>query len=364
MRKNYFYWLLAISTLLFVFASCKKDNEDKKAEYADYSCLIVNQGNFTEKNGSISYYREADNSIANKAFSAANQRDLAAFVESAAVYDTLALIICNTPDKIEMINVHTAKANSAPIEGADVITPRYAVINNKYAYVSCWGLPVQDGWWDEEHLYPRYIYPDSYILKIDIKTKSIIKKIPCGNEAEGLLLYNNKLYAAVDGGIEIYNTDNDSKIKTVNNQSLYGQARHMVIDKNAKIWYSVESAGFALLDPVSETIEYEYSNYSIGASFCVNKQKDKLVFYAITWGQPNVSEVYTLNVDSKTVSGNAIFNGEYFNGIAANPFTGMLYTAEMHGFTTNSTLKIFTEQGATTNNEVRAGIAASRFVFF
>ncbi|MDR1055678.1 MAG: hypothetical protein LBL90_07635 [Prevotellaceae bacterium] len=365
-RSKLNYWGLILIVSLFAFASCSDDDpipnppEPEKPPYYDYTCIVVNQGNYTEANGTIAYYRESDNKVVVNAFQKANDRYLGSIVESVAVHDTIALVMCNNSDKIEIIDVRSAKIYVDPIKGDDVVTPRYAVMNDKYAYVSCWGK------------YENYTYPNSYLLKIDLNTKEIVKKIKCGDEAEGVLLVGNKLYVAVSGGIEVYDTSSDTKTGSINNKTMYGSAKQMRIDKNNKMWYSVinyieSPQGIIVADLSTLTVEKEILVEGfMGSHFCLNKDKTKVYFYSYTndenWAQ-ETSSVYTIEVTTKTISENPVFEGEYFYGLDVNPQSGLFYTAEVYGFTANSKVMLFNESG-TVSKEFTAGVGACRFVFY
>lgn len=358
--KNKVLNLFLLATLIVAFISCSNnDSPQPSDDYSDYSCIIVNQGNYSEKNGSISYYRERDNTIVNGAFKRANGRNLAALVESATIGNNVALLMCNAPDKIEIIDVRTAKVLSAPIQGSDVVNPRYAVINGNYAYVTCWNLP-KEGDWNEEWQAYEYIYPDSYILKIDLTTKSILKKIDCGDECEGITVINNKLFVAVSGGVDVFSTETDAKVSTIKYKTFTGKSKHLAIDNTNKLWVSVVENGFIVVDLANLTVNDEVDFPTVGY-FCMNKAKDKVVSLSEV-GYKSKS-IYTIDVSNRKVSEKPIFEGDDFYGVGVNPQTDVLYTAEIYGFTANSTLKIFNSKGSLLN-QTSAGMAASRFMFF
>ena len=359
-KKSLLHLLLALSAFVFVFVSCSDDNDDPEY-FGDYTSIVVNQGNLSEKNGSISYYRESDNAIANGVFKKANGREFASIIESATVSGTTAFIICNEPSKIEIIDVNTAKTLSAPIEADGLATPRYAVISGDYIYVSCWGEKQ-----------PDYTFVNPCVLKIKISSKEIIKKIDYAADSypEGLLLMGNKLYVAINGGVDVYDTTTDTKINTISFTSLSGKACQFAIDKNGMIWCSVENydmtndkKGIVVLSPQDLTVVNEIAGYNVSGQISINKAKDKVIFYSIVYGDKNKSSVYTIDIETKTVTEEPLFEGEYFYGINVNPKTGIFYTAEVFGFTGNSMLKTFNEQGALVK-QAEAGVGACRFVFF
>ncbi len=359
-----------VAAAVFV-TSCTKDDVPTPDAIKNYSGLIVNQGNYTEKNGSLSLYNEVDNSVKNMAYESANKKQaLAALVESFVHNGKTGLVICNSPDKIEVVGMDSLQW-LATIKGTDVVVPRYGVISGSYAYVTCWGNAEVVGQYPGG--YDIYAYPNSYLLKIDMNSKSIVKKIACGGDAEGIALYNGKLYVAVTDGIKVFNTSTDAEEAYVKHTTFFGSAKHIAIDKNGMLWYSVASEGFgeglAVMNTATNTMEKEMSIQNIDGMSCqiaVTKNKSKVLYFTneidASW-TPLKSEIYAIDVDTKTVATTPIYSGKQLNGVAVNPVTGNIYTAEIWNYSTNSTLTVLREDGTLLNSKA-VGVAASRFIFF
>ena len=120
-----FLWAaIACMTLL---SSCDKEEESRDRERNTderYSCLIINQGNYSESNGSISIINK-DEKIENQVYKESNGEPLASIIESAVDCGSTWALLCNNEDKVEIIDKITFKTK-ATIK--DIPTPRYGVV--------------------------------------------------------------------------------------------------------------------------------------------------------------------------------------------------------------------------------------------
>jgi len=75
--------------------------------------FIVNEGNFSLGNASLTYFNMDQNIIYNDVFKAANNQDLGDTANEILISDTLAFIVVSLSDKIEIINTKTfSKVNT------------------------------------------------------------------------------------------------------------------------------------------------------------------------------------------------------------------------------------------------------------
>ena len=93
---------LALFTL-----GCNKEEQELQTTY-DYSCLIINQGNFSEANGELSLLG-ANGEIKNQVYQTSNQWALASIIESAIGYKNHWILFCSNEDKIEIIDQQELK---------------------------------------------------------------------------------------------------------------------------------------------------------------------------------------------------------------------------------------------------------------
>ena len=165
-----FLTFLLASTLFF--SSCDKSDENQPQLKG---AIIANAGNFGAANGSISLYDETTGDISNGVVKNANDNgEIGASIESVFVDGQTGYIMCNTPDKIEIIDVGTFKYKNNPITG--LVNPRNMAVLGGKGYVTCWG-PYEDD----------YSLKNSYVAIIDLKTNEVTKKVPTAPGPRALL---------------------------------------------------------------------------------------------------------------------------------------------------------------------------------
>ena len=99
-----------ILILLFVL-SCKKDpsssEEGQQPQRILNGVFILNEGNFGQTNASMSFYNPEADEIYNEVFKTTNGKELGSIAQSIAFLDSIALIVINGSDKVEVINAST-----------------------------------------------------------------------------------------------------------------------------------------------------------------------------------------------------------------------------------------------------------------
>src|SRR6218665_419744 len=174
--------LAAITALLFV--SCSDDDSDagRRAPLGsyDYGVLVLNEGNFTSDNASVSYISEDFSVVQNDVFSIVNDEDLGDVAQSIGFYNELAYIVVNNSNSIQVVNRYTFKKVSKIT--ADINNPRYIAFANGKGYVTNWGDPTNTN--------------DDYVAVINLSTNAVSSKIPVVEGPERILENAGKLYVS------------------------------------------------------------------------------------------------------------------------------------------------------------------------
>ncbi len=351
--------LLAIFTLLAIF-SCTKDNPEWEYQ-PDKKVIVINQGNFTEHSASISIYDEQTGQIQNRVYESVNGVSIGATIISGLISPQMQLmLVCNYPDKIEIADARTMVALFTPItEG--LANPRNAVIDKDRLYVTNWDYDyiVNDiGFWE---------FHKSYVAVYDLNTRTLIKKVAVGTDAEGILFYDSKLYIALKEGVKVLNTTNDllNTITVIKPANVSGGAKYLALDKQNKIWASFPDRGLVKIDPAYNAalgvvdVPVDYMDGYISP----DGTGERILTYNTTFNSsymPEEAGIYAVDTGSGSVS--KIFSGIYFYGVGASPFTGNIYTAEVN-FTSNSLMKIVKPNGTLSGTAV-SGVGTSRYLFF
>ncbi|MDP3453323.1 MAG: hypothetical protein Q8R90_10245 [Bacteroidales bacterium] len=359
MKKNLFRSLMALSAAFVIFSCTKED----KVEIIpmDKKVIVINQGNYTEHSASISLYDEVTGEIQNRVFENANGISIGATIISGTVSpDKKAYLICNNPDKIEIIDSKTGKVASSPITDG-LASPRSAVIFNGRIYVTNWDYEyntLPSGFWE---------FPKSYIAIYDLSTRLLIKKVLVGTDAEGLVIYGSRLFVAVKEGIRAFEIagDNLTLINTIKPNGVTGAAKHLTFDKNGRVWASFPDKGLVQADPVTMAVLKVVDvpvDYMDGYITSDNKG-EKILTYNTNFNasyMPEEASIYSVDINSGTVS--KLFSGTYFYGIGVSPSTGNIFTAEV-SFTSNSVMKVVGPDGKL-KSSATAGVGTCRYLFF
>ena len=371
--KKFFRLVVGLLLSVALFSCSKDDDESEKngqsvdALTYEYDALIINQGNYSESNGSVSLWK--NNQVVNQVYENANGGEkLASIIESAVDCGTSWALLCNNADKIEWIDKATFQSVGV-LTG--VATPRYGVVKDGYLYVTS----VTD-WYGS----------DGKVYKINLNSKKIEVTIPVKGQPEGIIEDNGSLYVATAWAYNSTTYSNDSTgvaiVSESDNTVTYcGEAtvsgavsRHIAKAANGNIYLSVSSyyEGNKGLYQLSENdgvktltnhIALEGLNYA-GHIYIV----DNTVYYLTTDNQyggagaaDENNSVVAYNLENATSTKVATGNGFY--GFGVNPKTLEIYTANSEGFITNSIFYLYKNGSAVETGEQLAGVGACRFYF-
>jgi len=207
------YFILVF--LYVVVLSCTKIPGNQKGSFLTGSgVFIVNEGNFTGGNGSLSFYSYDSAKIYNDLFLNINGWPLGDVPNSMILNDDKAYIVVNNSGKIEVINKNTLESLST-ISG--LISPRnIAIVSNNKAYVTS-------------------MYSNSVAI-INLTDNSISGYINLRRSSETIVVSLNKAFISNwVGGKEVMviNTAND---KVVDSIEVGVEPESMVLDKNKIVW--------------------------------------------------------------------------------------------------------------------------------
>lgn len=360
MKQSIFLKLLVTALVAFSFTACSKV-EPELPPLMDQKVIVLNQGNFSEHSASISLYDEVTETIQNGVYEQANGISIGATLISGAIApNKQAYLICNYPDKIEIIDSRTVKLASEPItEG--LASPRAAIVTDTRIYVTNWDydhIDLPSGFWG---------YHNSYVAVYDVQTKKLLKKVLVGTSAEGLVLHNNYLFIGTQEGVKVLDVSGDNMISKglIRPSGITGAAKHLAFDKNATLWASFPDKGVVNINPLTLSVikVVEVPVDSMDGYITSDLIEGKIYTYNTTFDANYMAEKASIySVDTNTGAVATLFNGTYFYGVGVSPSTGNIFTAET-SFTSNSLIKIILPKGDVKATAV-AGIATCRYLFF
>ncbi|MDR3235989.1 MAG: hypothetical protein LBT48_04595 [Prevotellaceae bacterium] len=350
-KQLFFLWAAASLPL-----ACSLDQDaGEGTQYSEHVAVVVNQGNYSEKNGSISYFYEDSKAMQNGVV-----ENLGSLVQSAALTENGNMfIVCNAPDKLEVVdNAANATLTRYSITNALLVNPRYLAWNNDYLFVTNWGNGVGTDW---------ITYPQSYVLVLTRdKAHAFVKQIECGSDAEDIVLVNDKLYVAVAEGVAVIpikdmGTTADATPEKIITAPTYTGAKHFIVDDGKRLWVSYSDFGLAEIDLSTETVVGEYKvPIDWMGQIAVNPTTQKIYTYNTDYSA-QTSAIYEFDMAKHTYKTFAA--GSYFYSIGVSPWSQHVYTSEANNFTSNSELLVFDANGNKLENYL-TGIGTCDFEYF
>jgi hypothetical protein len=344
-----------LSFLLSPFA-CSPENTPQAESLG--GVVVINQGNMSQQNGTISYYNEENGTLHNMAFETANQNiSLGAALLTGWIDQKVAYLLCAYPDKIVRIHAATAEV-CAPEITQGLANPRNILVHDGFIYVTNSGVDyIEDGWFWE--------YTHSYVAVYNQSTGAFIKETPIGSDAEGMCVANNHLFVAYKEGVRVIDLNTGAIKTTIRSHTYLGAAKHVVVDYQNRVWASYPGEGVmevsADYTTESRTIDtpLDYEGY-----ITLNRERDRILtfttLYDDNW-QSIGSAIYAVDIRNGTYK--SLLSGTQFYSVGANPFTGTLYASEANGFTTNSTLMVLKPDGTVIDTKT-AGVGTARYLFY
>ncbi|MEI6434573.1 MAG: DUF5074 domain-containing protein [Bacteroidota bacterium] len=193
--------------------------------------FVVNEGNYTWGNASVTYIENKSNIIIQDIFRKSNDRSLGDVAESMKIANNLGYLVINNSNRIEVVSLKDFKSVKT-ITGLD--SPRYLeIVDSNKAYVTnlkknisiinlqtntVIGTIQINGWTENLIGFDKYMLVTSIggytepssirkpkILVIDTQTDAIVDSIETGKEPIGLVIdKKQKVWALCTGGYDQY----------------------------------------------------------------------------------------------------------------------------------------------------------------
>jgi len=320
--------LIFFLTSICIFG-CKKENKDEQIFNFKKGFFIVNEGNFTYGNSSISFYDFFKKEVINNIFYKANKIPLGDVAMDLKIYDGKCFITINNSGCIYIVDPSTFKLKSTI---KNLTSPRYMVkINDSIMYVT--------------DLYNPSIY------LINIKKLKIENTIFIGKSTESLVKKNNFVFiTSWSFNDKVYIIDIE-KQKLIDSIKVGLQPCNIVIDKNEDLW--------VLCDGGYEGNPIGYENPSLYKINGKNLTIEKIIKLKRTKFQassliidPNGENLYFINEHIyklsiyDTIPNLFIVNHEKnFYSLAISPNNDFLIVCDAKNFLNFGTIFIYTING-------------------
>ena len=353
--------LFLISILSLALFSCE-DKETTPSLPYESGVVVVNEGNFTDNNGTLSWLNRNAQTATFDIFQYENKRSLSGSVRGYTEVDDKGIILVDNStagnDAVEIVNANTF-TSIASITPGEIENPRQVVrVSNTKAYISCWNATGD---------FPDFYVNPGYIAVLDLNTNMITKKINIEKGAESMFMFNNQVYVgSADYGVSkmtVINVSNDAIDQTVevgSNPTIIG------VDINNRLW--VYAGGqIKKINTSSKAVESTVTLTSTKSPsrFAFSTDKSILYFvlsaYDANWNE--VGAVYSTSVNASEIKeGSPLINRMFGGGMAVDPQTGELYAGLIPSYKQAGYVFRFKANG-TLIDSVKAEIAPSKFFF-
>ena len=314
--RYYFICLVAISGLLF---SCSEEPDS----YLDTSTkgkgvFVVNEGNFTFSNSSLSFYDPESKKILNDVFYSASGFPIGDALQSMTIIDSAGYLCVSNSGKVLVFSINTFK-HLATIGGLGA--PRNIVqLEKNKAYIS-------DLW-------------NPYLTIINPETNTVTGKVELGSSSENMIESNGLVFISswsYNNKIFVVDPENDRLIDSI---EVIKQPNSMVIDRDSKLWvlsdggykgspYGQDTAGLIRIDPVSRKIERKLNfgnpDYSPG-NLSINPSGDSLYFIN--------GSIFRMGIYDEAIPVVAIIesSARNFYSLGIDPASGEIYVGDSKDF--------------------------------
>ena len=345
MRKNQFLPLL----LLALLWGCK-DEEVSKGAY-EHGVIIVNEGNFTEADGSLSYFDRDSKATALNIFSRANNGAiLGDVVQSVCVNGDVAYILINNSNKVEVVNIHTLER----ITSFEADLPRYMVISSGKGFVTVWGKD----------------FNKPQVLIVDLASHQVINAIDTDPGPEQIVAASSKIYVANSWSntVTVMDAGTNQILSTITTE-YYGIAG-LAVDNKDNVW-GIHPGSFDFvsgtpnldgalvkIDRDTDAIDVSIAlQQNVSSRIAMNRQGNRLYYM-------NSKEVFEVNLDDQNHITRLIVEPDaiQFYGIGVDPVTDAIYVSDAKGFQGNGSVFRY-EQNGVAIDRFTVGRGPNGFVF-
>ena len=348
--------ILTVTLISAIAWSCNQSDPAPKGTYIQ-GVFVINEGNFSQNNGNISFLAREKNIADSDIFSIVNGSSLKGGMQGYTVAGDHGIILVDNSDpgldKVEIVDANLFTSTGS-IGAPDVENPREVVaIGSNKAYVTNWGT-----------LNSNSTYPTGYVAVIDLATKKVIKKIDTDKGPENMVLYNEKVFVgdyAYSGGknLTVINTASDAVTRSI---SFSAAPNPIGIDANGKLWVE---AGLELIRLNPDTYEKESSikistdvSKSAG-NFAMSPDLRTIYFVLSDFTR---GETYKFQITDTAVNLAAPFAKRAFTGLAVDPRQGLIYAGVTPSYTQSGYAIRYRADG-TLVDSVKVGIAPTGFYF-
>ncbi len=326
-----FYGVLLVSLML----SCTKEPEDKKSGYQK-GVLILNEGNFSDFNASVSWFSPDSNIFENDIFYNVNGRPLGSVGQNIETHNNVGFIVVNASSKLEIVDLEDFQTSGT----VEIYQPRsFLPINNT------------------EGLITYRSYPGMVAL-VNTQTATVTDSTKVGNYPGKMLRHNDNVLVmngdfGLDNTITVIDPQTLDSIKTI---VVSDGTVEAVSDKNNNVWVlcsgkMIYDAGWNLIGETdAKLVQLDAVDYSIKKEFVLGSQGDnfKPTKMIIDKAGENIwyienNGIYLHMISAGELDEEPVVTGSFSALALTND--GVLYATVNKGWTSTGEFHVYTTEG-------------------
>ena len=352
--------IIILTGFLSLFTSaCEERNKTGIIDFDEAGgVFILNQGNFTYSNSSLSFYNPDSMKVSNDVFYDANDFPLGDVLQSMEIKDSTAWLCISNSGKIVKMNTHSFK-HLGTIK--DLVAPRFIhFIGENKAWISDLYSP--------------------FLTVLNTRENRIEGKIRLGNSSEMIIQNENFVFInswSFNNQIYVLNPLTDKLLDSI---TVAKQPNSMVLDKNNRLWvlsdggyqgspYGQEKAAITRINSLTLEVERVFTFENIHNSpvnLCINSNKDSLYFLNGGWAGDGNGErgIFRMSIMDQEIPGEAYIeeNEKKFYSFSINPGNSEIYCSDALSYLQRGMVYRYSSQGQLIDS-FKSGIIPGAFVF-
>ena len=317
---------------------------------------VANQGNFSDANGSVTWYNPQDGSVEQDVVMGLNT-----LVQSITIHNDVGYIVGNTSDRIDVISM---ESNERVAQIRDVPGPRFVeIVSDEKAYIS--------------NLF------SSTVTIIDLQSNTVSGSISVGMNPEAIAVSSGKAFVAnfgfgtADSTLTVIDVATDSVVETM--QTGCDGPRFLEVDKEDELWVfcngkTVYNADFTeIIEQTNgEVVVFSADSEEEVTRIELDAQAGTSSLGQDAWYDSATNRMFLVEGTSILVfdasineltSTIEIPGEEEIGAIAYDANADMLYVGRITGFTTSGFVSIHDMMG-TEVDRFSAGVAPAFIAFY
>ncbi|MBD2700029.1 DUF5074 domain-containing protein [Spirosoma sp. BT702] len=342
---------LALIVLALSVWNCK--TSDPEPTPYESGVFILNSGNFSDNNGTVSFLPRGSQTALTDIFRSANpDLTLSGGMQGYADISGKGLILVDNStagqDKVEVVEAGTFKTRFT-LKSPDIENPRQAIqVGPNRAYVSCWDV---SGDFSKGTFYKD----PGYIAVVDLNSSKVTKKILAVKGVERMVLVGTEVFV----GSTTYSGDKNLLIVDANTDEVkqrieFSATPELIgLDFDGKLWI-LAGKDLVQIEPATRaTIKrLTFATAPSNVTFSADRKR----FYYNLSGK-----TYRLDNTSTTASGSQII-ARTFNTLGVDPQTKTIYGAVVPSYKQAGYVVRY-DEGGTLIDSVKVEIGPSGFYF-